>query len=339
MEPLLRVEELVKTFKQGQITIWAVSGVSFEVSRGEAVGLVGESGCGKTTTARCILRLIRPASGRVYLAGTDLSQLSEREMRAQRRHIQMVFQDPNTSLNPRFTVRRTLAEPLRLHRRSAGTLSSVELRSRRSLGDGRSVEERLHETMMRVNLEPAFLDRYPHQLSGGQKQRVGIARAIITEPQFVALDEPASSLDMSIRIHIIALLKRLQDELGMTYLFISHDLSTVRALCNRVLVMYAGQIVEAGQADDIFERPLHHYTQALLSAIPIPDPQIRRQRILLEGEPPSLFERPVGCVFHERCPEARPLCRDHQPALLDAGGGHLVACHEHGRMACHRISG
>jgi oligopeptide/dipeptide ABC transporter ATP-binding protein len=302
MEPLLRVEELVKTFKQGQVTIWAVSGVSFEVYRGEAVGLVGESGCGKTTTARCILRLIRPASGRVYLAGTDLSQLSEREMRAQRRHIQMVFQDPNTSLNPRFTVRRTLAEPLRLYH----------------LSDDRLMEERLHETMTRVNLEPAFFDRYPHQLSGGQKQRVGIARAIITEPQFVALDEPASSLDMSIRIHIIALLKRLQDELGMTYLFISHDLSTVRALCNRVLVMYAGQIVEAGQTDDVFERPLHHYTQALLSAIPIPEP---------EGEPPSLFERPVGCVFHERCPEAQPLCRDHQPALLDTGGGHLVACH------------
>jgi oligopeptide transport system ATP-binding protein len=311
MEPLLRVEELVKTFRQGQITIWAVSGVSFEVFRGEAVGLVGESGCGKTTTARCILRLIQPASGRVYLAGTDLSQLSEREMRAQRRHIQMVFQDPNTSLNPRFTVRRTLAEPLRLHH----------------LDDDLSVEERLHETMMRVNLEPAFLDRYPHQLSGGQKQRVGIARAIITEPQFVALDEPASSLDMSIRIYIIGLLKRLQDELGMTYLFISHDLSTVRALCNRVLVMYAGQIVEAGQTDDVFERPLHLYTRALLSAIPIPDPQTRRQRILLEGEPPSLFERPVGCVFHERCPEAQPLCRDRQPVLLDAGGGHLVACH------------
>jgi oligopeptide/dipeptide ABC transporter ATP-binding protein len=320
MEPLLRIEELVKTFRQGQVTIWAVSGVSFEVFRGEAVGLVGESGCGKTTTARCILRLIRPASGRVYLAGTDLSQLSERNMRAQRRHIQMVFQDPNTSLNPRFTVRRTLAEPLRLHHLDAKQVSLLQRKNT-------MVEERLHETMMRVNLEPAFLDRYPHQLSGGQKQRVGIARAIITEPQFVALDEPASSLDMSIRIHIIALLKRLQDELGMTYLFISHDLSTVRALCNRVLVMYAGQIAEAGQADDIFERPLHHYTRALLSAIPIPDPQTRRQRILLEGEPPSLFERPVGCVFHERCPEAQPLCRDHQPALLDAGGGHLVACH------------
>jgi len=327
MEPLLRVEELVKTFRQGQVTIWAVSGVSFEVFRGEAVGLVGESGCGKTTTARCILRLIRPASGRVYLAGTDLSQLSEREMRAQRRHIQMVFQDPNTSLNPRFTVRRALAEPLRLYRLGRETCTATVVQVSLLQKKNRSVEERLHETMMRVNLEPAFLDRYPHQLSGGQKQRVGIARAIITEPQFVALDEPASSLDMSIRIHIIALLKRLQDELGMTYLFISHDLSTVRALCNRVLVMYAGQIVEAGQADDIFERPLHHYTRALLSAIPIPDPQTRRQRILLEGEPPSLFERPVGCVFHERCPEAQPLCRDHQPTFLDAGGGHLVACH------------
>ena len=327
MEPLLRVEELVKTFKQGQVTIWAVSGVSFEVLRGEAVGLVGESGCGKTTTARCILRLIRPASGRVYLAGTDLSQLSERKMRAQRRHIQMVFQDPNTSLNPRFTVRRTLAEPLRLYRLGRETCTATVVQVSLLQKKNRSGEERLHETMMRVNLEPAFFDRYPHQLSGGQKQRVGIARAIITEPQFVALDEPASSLDMSIRIHIIALLKRLQAELGMTYLFISHDLSTVRALCNRVLVMYAGQIIEAGQTDDIFERPLHHYTRALLSAIPIPDPQTRRQRILLEGEPPSLFERPVGCVFHERCPEAQPLCRERQPALLDAGGGHLVACH------------
>ena len=183
MEPLLRVEELVKTFRQGQITIWAVSGVSFEVFRGEAVGLVGESGCGKTTTARCILRLIRPASGRVYLAGTDLSQLSEREMRAQRRHIQMVFQDPNTSLNPRFTVRRTLAEPLRLHHLGAKQVSLLQKK--------RSVEEQMHETMLRVNLEPSFLNRYPHQLSGGQKQRVGIARAIITEPQFAALDEPA----------------------------------------------------------------------------------------------------------------------------------------------------
>jgi oligopeptide/dipeptide ABC transporter ATP-binding protein len=273
------------------------------------------------------LRLIRPASGRVYLAGTDLSQLSEREMRAQRRHIQMVFQDPNTSLNPRFTVRRTLVEPLRLHHLGRETCTATVMQALPLQRKNPMVEERLHETMMRVNLEPAFLDRYPHQLSGGQKQRVGIARAIITEPQFVALDEPASSLDMSIRIHIIALLKRLQDELGMTYLFISHDLSTVRALCNRVLVMYAGQIVEAGQTDDVFERPLHHYTQALLSAIPIPDPQTRRQRILLEGEPPSLFERPVGCVFHERCPEAQPRCRDHQPALLDTSGGHLVACH------------
>jgi len=310
MDPLLRVEELVKTFKQGRTTIWAVNGVSFEVYRGEAVGLVGESGCGKTTTARCILQLIRPTSGRVYLAGVDLGRLSGRELRAQRRYMQMVFQDPNTSLNPRFTVRRTLAEPLLLHR----------------LNDARSLEERLHEVMIRVNLEPAFLDRYPHQLSGGQKQRVGIARAIITEPWFVALDEPASSLDMSIRIHIISLLKRLQNELGMTYLFISHDLSAVRVLCNRVLVMYAGHIVEAGQAEDIFERPLHHYTRALLSAIPIPDPRTKRQRILLPGEPPNLFQRPVGCVFRELCPEALPQCRDQPPPLLDVGG-RLVACY------------
>ncbi|HAL62671.1 MAG TPA: peptide ABC transporter ATP-binding protein, partial [Chloroflexi bacterium] len=276
MEPLLKVVELVKSFREGPLVLWAVNGVTFQIYPGETVGLVGESGCGKTTTARCILRLTEPTAGQVYFNGSDLTKLSPREMRAQRRNLQMVFQDPDTSLNPRFTVRRTLAEPLRLH----------NLVSRQRL------EERLRETMIRVNMDLGFLDRYPHQLSEGQKQRVGVARAIITEPQFVALDEPTSSLDMSIRIHVIGLLQRLQEELGMTYLFISHDLSAVRNLCNRVLVMYLGRIVEAGPVEEIFERPLHHYTQALLSAIPIPEPGKRRQRILLRGEPPSLFDLP-----------------------------------------------
>jgi oligopeptide transport system ATP-binding protein len=295
-EPLLRVDELAKTFREGPLVLRAVNDISFEVFPGETVGLVGESGCGKTTAARSILRLTEPTSGHVYFEGTDLTELSSRKMRAQRRHLQMVFQDPDTSLNPRFSVRRTLAEPVQLHR----------------LVDKENLQERLLEVMSRVNLDPEFLGRYPHQLSEGQKQRVGVARAIITEPKFVALDEPTSSLDMSVRVHMIALLLRLQEELGMTYIFISHDLSAVRALCNRVMVMYLGRIVESGPTDEIFDRPLHHYTRALLSAIPIPDPTARRQRILLKGEPPSLFEVPKGCAFHERCPHAQT--------------GHLVAC-------------
>lgn len=308
--PLLRVDELVKVFREGPLVVHAVNGVSFEIYPGEAVGLVGESGCGKTTAARSILRLTDPTSGHVYFDGTDLTELSGAQMRAQRRHLQMVFQDPDTSLNPRFTVRRTLAEPVRLHKLDAK--------------DG--VEQRLLDTLVRVNLDPDFLDRYPHQLSEGQRQRVGVARAIITEPRFVALDEPTSALDMSVRIHMIALLQRLQEELGTTYIFISHDLSAVRALCNRVMVMYLGTIVESGPTDEIFDRPLHEYTKALLSAIPIPDPQLKRKRILLKGEPPSLFELPPGCVFHDRCRAAQRECRDSRPLLRDVGGGHLVAC-------------
>lgn len=313
MEPVIRVDNLRKGFREGRAVIWAVNGVSLDVFPGEAVGLVGESGCGKTTTARCVVRLLEPTEGRVLFQGVDITRWGGRQLRLQRKHFQMVFQDPNTSLNPRFTVRRTLAEPLRLH----------------GLARGRhEMEERLHETMLRVNLEPRLLERYPHQLSGGQKQRVGIARAIITNPQFVALDEPTSSLDMSIRIQILGLLQRLQSEMDMAYLFISHDLSAVRFLCARVFVMYLGRVVEAGPADEIFDHPAHPYTRALLSAIPIPDPQLKRQRIILEGEPPSLFNLPPGCGFYDRCPARKASCRGNFPPFRDLGSGHFVACFE-----------
>jgi oligopeptide/dipeptide ABC transporter ATP-binding protein len=309
MEPILVVKDLTKSFREGRTEIRAVNGISFSIDPGEAVGLVGESGCGKTTTARCILRLTEPSSGAITFSGTELLGLTKEKMRAQRRHMQMVFQDPTTSLNPRFTVRRTLAEPLALH----------------GFPNGKLQAERLEQTLARVNLDTSMLDRYPHQLSGGQKQRVGIARAIITEPQFVVLDEPTSSLDMSIRIYIIGLLKRLQQELRMTYLFISHDLSTVRHLCNRVLVMYLGRIVEMGPTEEIFSNPCHVYTRALLSAVPIPDPEYKKQRIFLGGETPSARQVKPGCPLIERCPFALPECEAPQP-LYDLGKGHLAAC-------------
>ena len=315
-EPLLRVEDLHKHYREGQHTIHAVNGVSFDVFPGEAVGLVGESGCGKTTTARCILRLEDPTSGRILFNGRDLTALPMSQIRALRRHFQMVFQDPNESLNPRFKVQRTLCEPLYLHGlfENAGQLEGA---------------------IERVNLEQEHLKRYPHQLSGGQKQRVGVARAVITNPQFVVLDEPTSSLDMSLRIHMIALLRRLQREMGMAYLFISHDLSTVRHLCDRVLVMYLGRIVEMGCVEDVFNTPRHVYTQALLSAIPIPDPTVKRHRILLEGETPSTRRIKPGCGLQDRCPYVADECRAPVP-FYDLGGGHQAACRlakeeQHGR--------
>jgi oligopeptide/dipeptide ABC transporter ATP-binding protein len=267
---------------------------------------VGESGCGKSTTARCILRLEEPTRGRILFNGAELSALSARQVRAQRRHFQMVFQDASESLNPRFTVRRTLHEPLYLH------------------GLYRD-ESQLDQAVERVNLEREHLTRYPSQLSGGQKQRVGVARAIMTHPQFVVLDEPTSSLDMSLRVHVIALLQRLQRELNMAYLFISHDLSTVRHLCDRVLVMYLGQIVEAGPTDEVFARPRHVYTRALLSAIPVPDPTAKRERLLLQGETPSLRELKPGCGLQDRCPFVADECLRPVP-FYDVGHGHQAAC-------------
>lgn len=304
--PLLSVENLQKHFREGPHTIHAVNGISFEIFPGEAVGLVGESGCGKTTSARCILRLEEPTSGRILFEGKDLAQLQARQLRELRRHFQMVFQDPNESLNPRFTIRRTLREPLVLH----GLFRD---------------EGQLIEAVDHVNLEHEHLTRFQHQLSGGQRQRVGVARAIMTGPKFVVLDEPTSSLDMSLRIHMIALLKRLQREMNMTYLFISHDLSTVRHLCERVLVMYLGRIVEMGRTEQVYNNPRHVYTKALLSAIPIPDPTIERHRILLKGETPSPRELRPGCGLQDRCLFVADECRIPVP-YYDQGDGHLVAC-------------
>jgi oligopeptide transport system ATP-binding protein len=305
-EPLLRVENVTKHYREGRYTIHAVNGVSFEVYPGEAVGLVGESGCGKSTTARCILHLEEPTSGHILFDSTDLTMLPAGELRALRQHLQIVFQDPHESLNPGFTVRRTLREPLALH----GLLRD---------------EAQLDDAVERVNLEREHLGRYPHQLSGGQKQRVGVARAIMTHPQFVVLDEPTSSLDMSLRIHVLALLRRLQREMNMAYLFISHDLSTVRHLCDRVLVMYLGRIVEMGPTEEVFANPRHVYTRALLSAIPIPDPTVKRERLLLAGETPSLRELKPGCSLQDRCPFVADECLCPVP-FYPLGNGHEAAC-------------
>lgn len=306
MEPLVTVENLHKHYREGVHTIHAVNGVSFEIYPGESVGLVGESGCGKSTTARCLMRLEEPTQGSIFFKGQDLSELPKKQLRNWRRFFQIVFQDPDGSLNPRFTVRQTLREPLMLHNMY-------------------KEKAQIDTALERVTLEIEHLVRYPHQLSGGQKQRVGIARSIMTSPEFVILDEPTSSLDMSLRIHILALLRRLQRELNMAYLFISHDLSTVRNLCDRVLVMYLGRIIEMGQAEDVFDRPGHVYTQALLSAIPIPDPTVTRERIFLKGETPNSREIKPGCGLQDRCPFVEDECRDPVP-YFDLGNGHRVAC-------------
>ena len=295
MAPLIEVENLEQVFHTPAGAIHAVNGVSFSIQPGEAVGLVGESGSGKSTVAKCLIRLQEPSAGRIRLHGQDVTHIGGGEYRHLRNKIQMVFQDPTMSLNPRFTVQQTLSEPL----------------------------------MDQVNLDRTLIKRRPHELSGGQKQRVGIARAIATQPDFVIFDEPTSSLDMSIRIQIITLIRRLQAELGMAYLFISHDLSTVRYLCSRVLVMYLGQVVEEGPVEEIFNNPKHPYTRALLSAVPVPDPSLRstRKRIVLPGETPHLHTPVVGCPLADRCEFVEPSHRVGRMPMIEIGpGGHRVAC-------------
>jgi oligopeptide/dipeptide ABC transporter ATP-binding protein len=319
-DALLEVRHLVKHFPVGgglfggpPGLVRAVDDVSFSIRRGETLGLVGESGCGKTTTGRCILQLERPTSGQVIFEGRDLTTLDANALRPVRRRMQVIFQDPYSSLNPRMTVGQILAEPIAVHRLAP---------------DAAARRARVRDLLHRVGLLPQHAARYPHQLSGGQRQRVGIARALAVEPSLIICDEPVSALDVSIQAQIINLLEDLQSELGLTYLFIAHDLAVVRHISDRVVVMYLGRIAEVADRRDLYERPLHPYTKALLAAVPIPDPAVeaRRPRTVLGGEVPSPLRPPPGCVFHPRCPIAVDRCRGEVPPLREVAPGHLAAC-------------
>jgi oligopeptide transport system ATP-binding protein len=320
MDPdvLLSVRDLVQYFpiKGGLFSrvvghVKAVDGVSFDIKRGETLGLVGESGCGKTTTGRAILRLIEPTSGEVIFEGRDIVKLPKSEMRALRREMQIVFQDPFGSLNPRMSVGEIIEEPLAIHH----------------IGNSRERQQRVRELLEVVGLAAYHIRRYPHEFSGGQRQRIGIARALALNPKLVVADEPVSALDVSIQSQILNLMDDLQKEFGLTYLFIAHGLNVIRHISDRVGVMYLGVMMEIADSDEIYRRPMHPYTEALFSAIPIPNPAVRRERIILQGDVPSPVNPPSGCRFHTRCPIAQEVCKVERPPLKESAPGHWVACH------------
>ncbi|MEI8325092.1 MAG: ABC transporter ATP-binding protein [Betaproteobacteria bacterium] len=319
-EPLLRVKNLVKQFPitggmLGRVVdkVHAVDGVSFEIKAGETLGVVGESGCGKSTTGRCILRLIEPSSGDVWFEGKNVTAMGKQELRALSRDMQIIFQDPYASLNPRMSAGAIVGEALTIHKltRSAG-----------------EYQDRIVELLETVGLNADHMQRYPHEFSGGQRQRIGIARALAVNPKLIVCDEAVSALDVSIQAQVINLLEDLQAQFNLTYLFIAHDLAVVEHISDRVAVMYLGRIVELASARDLYSNPLHPYTQALLSAIPVPDPRFKRQRIALQGDVPSPIHPPSGCHFHPRCPAAQfPRCSTEAPQLKPSADGHWAACH------------
>lgn len=319
---LLEVRNLKKYFpiKRGVVfsrhvgDVKAVDDISFNIKRGETVGLVGESGCGKSTVARVIIRLIEPTEGEIIFEGKDITKLSQNELRKIRRDMQIIFQDPYSALNPRMTVSEIISEPLEVHK---------------AVNNNKEKQKRIQELLELVGLASYHANRYPHEFSGGQRQRIGIARALALNPKFIVADEPTSALDVSVRAQIINLMQDLQKELGLTYLFISHDLSVIRHICDRVLVMYLGKLVEIAQNEELYNSPLHPYTQALLSAVPIPDPEVaeKRKKVILLGDVPSPVNPPSGCRFHPRCPYVMDICSKVEPQLKEVKMKHFTACH------------
>lgn len=316
--PLLAVTDLKKYFRIRRGLFWgqagvvrAVDGVSFSLRKGETLGLVGESGCGKSTTGRCILRLLEPTAGKVVFDGVSVFDAGREEIRRLRRQMQVIFQDPYSSLNPRMSVEQIVGEGMVIHR----------------LARGAERRDRIADLLRKVGLSPDHMKRYPHEFSGGQRQRIGIARALAVSPSLIIADEPISALDVSIQAQVLNLLQDLQEEFGLTYLFIAHDLRVVEHISDRVAVMYLGQIVELADSPELYRNPLHPYTQALLSAIPIPDPTVKRERTILKGDPPSPLRPPSGCRFHTRCPKRFEPCDRQEPVLREVQRGHWVSCH------------